>query len=180
MYCRNWHLGKWRFFLNTFPQDEQEIGLLPPHFVEIFVEQICASSQPDTWKSSSFVNREAYGKVLQQFLVVVVIWLLSCVWFFATPWTAAHRASLSFTISQSLLKLVSTELVMLSNHLICCPPLLPSMFSRVGSLHQVAKVLELQFQFLVQLQLLAASPECLPDRRHSLQKPPTVYALLNC
>ena len=42
-----------------------------------------------------------------------------------TPWTAAHQASLSFTISRSLLKLISTESVMLSNHLILCYPLLP-------------------------------------------------------
>ena len=41
-----------------------------------------------------------------------------------TPWTAAHQASLSFTISQSLLKLMSTESVMLFNHLILCRPLL--------------------------------------------------------
>ena len=38
--------------------------------------------------------------------------VLSCVWLFATPWTAAYQASLSFTISQSLLKLMSIELVM--------------------------------------------------------------------
>ena len=48
---------------------------------------------------------------------------------FATPWTAAHQASLSITNSQSLLKLMSIELVMLSNHLIlCCPLLLLSCF----------------------------------------------------
>ena len=41
-----------------------------------------------------------------------------------TPWTAAHQASLSFTISQSLLKLMSIELVMPSNHLILCRALL--------------------------------------------------------
>ena len=39
------------------------------------------------------------------------------------PWTAAHQASLSFTISQSLLKFMSIELLMLSNHLILCCPL---------------------------------------------------------
>ena len=45
---------------------------------------------------------------------------------FVTPWTAAHQASLSITNSWSLLKLMSIELVMPSNHLIlCCPPLLP-------------------------------------------------------
>ena len=43
---------------------------------------------------------------------------LSHVWLFATPWTAARQASLSITNSQSLLKLMSFELVMLSNHLI--------------------------------------------------------------
>ena len=42
----------------------------------------------------------------------------------ATPWTAAYQASLSFTISQSLLKLTSIESVMPSNHLILCRPLL--------------------------------------------------------
>ena len=47
---------------------------------------------------------------------------LSHVWFFVTPWTAARQASLSITSSQSLLKLMSIESVMPSNHLIlCCP-----------------------------------------------------------
>ena len=48
---------------------------------------------------------------------------LSRVRLFATPWMAAHQASLSFTISQSLLKLMSIESVMPSNHLILCRPL---------------------------------------------------------
>ena len=50
--------------------------------------------------------------------------LLSHVWLFATSWTTAHQASLSITNSQSLLKLVSIESVMPSNHLILCHPLL--------------------------------------------------------
>ena len=51
---------------------------------------------------------------------------LSRVRLFVIPWTAAHQASLSITNSQSLLKLMSIELVMPSNHLIlCCPLLLP-------------------------------------------------------
>ena len=63
----------------------------------------------------------------------VVVLLLSCVRLFATPWTAAHQASLSFTSSQSLLKLMSIESVMLSNHLILCHPflLLPSIFPSI-------------------------------------------------
>jgi len=50
--------------------------------------------------------------------------LLSCVWLFMTPWTAAHQASLSITNSWSSLKLLSIESVMPSNHLILCRPLL--------------------------------------------------------
>ena len=50
--------------------------------------------------------------------------LLSCVQLFATPWTAAHQASLSITDSWSLLKVMSIKSVMPSNHLILCRPLL--------------------------------------------------------
>ena len=54
----------------------------------------------------------------------VVFQLISCVQLFANPWTAACQGSLSFTIAQSLLKLMSIESVMPSNHLILCFPLL--------------------------------------------------------
>ena len=59
-----------------------------------------------------------------------VVQSLSCVWLFLTPWTAAHQASLYFTISQSLLRLISIELI---NHLILCCPflLLPSIFPSI-------------------------------------------------
>ena len=52
---------------------------------------------------------------------------------FGTPWTASYQVSLSFTISWSLLKLMSIELVMPSNHLVCCHPLLllPSVFPSI-------------------------------------------------
>ena len=60
----------------------------------------------------------------------IVVQSLSCVRLFATPWTAVGQASLSFPISQSILKLMSIESVMPSNHLILCRPLLllPSIF----------------------------------------------------
>ena len=74
-------------------------------------------------------------------IYLVVVQLLSHVRIFATPWTAAHRASLSFNISWSLLKLMSTESVILFNHLIL---LSIRVFSNELTLHQVAKVLELQ------------------------------------
>ena len=70
--------------------------------------------------------------------------LLSCVRLFATPWTAACQASLSITNSQSLLKLMSIMLVMPSNHLILCHPLLlpPSIFPsiRVFSSESVLRI----------------------------------------
>ena len=55
---------------------------------------------------------------------------LSCVWFFVTPWTAASQAALSSTTSRSLLKFMTIESVMLSNHLILCHPL-PSVFPNI-------------------------------------------------
>ena len=55
---------------------------------------------------------------------IIVILLLSHVLLFATPWSAAPQASLSFTTSQSLLKLMPIESVMPSNYLILCHPLL--------------------------------------------------------
>ena len=60
--------------------------------------------------------------------------LLSCVWLFATTWTAAFQASLSITNSWSLLKLMFIELVMPSNHLLlcCCILPLPSIFLSIG------------------------------------------------
>ena len=76
--------------------------------------------------------------------------LLSRVQLFLTPWTAARQASWSNTNSWSLLKLMSIQSVMPSNHLILCRPLNLSqhqgLFQWVNSLHQVAKVLELQLQ----------------------------------
>ena len=63
----------------------------------------------------------------------VVVQLLSRVCLFVTPWTATCQPSLSFTISWSLLKLMSVESVMPSNHLILCYPLLllPSIFPSI-------------------------------------------------
>ena len=76
-------------------------------------------------------------------LYVVVIQLLSHFQLFMTQWTTAHHASLSFTVSSSLLRFMSIESVMLSNHLILCRPLIfllsifPSIrvFSSESALH---------------------------------------------
>ena len=60
----------------------------------------------------------------------VVVWSLSCIQLFAFSWTVASQVPASSTISQSLLRFISIESVMLSNHLILCHPflLLPSIF----------------------------------------------------
>ena len=65
---------------------------------------------------------------------VVVVQSLSHVWVFATPWTAECQFSMPFTLSWSLLKFMSIESVMLSNHLIVCHPLLllPSVFPSIN------------------------------------------------
>jgi len=80
----------------------------------------------------SFATSNILGdiKIITQNYMVAVVQSLSCVRLFATPWTAACQASLSITISRSLLKLTSIELVMSSNHLILCCPLFlkPSIF----------------------------------------------------
>ena len=90
-----------------------------------------------SYKTLCFIS---FDSVIIQFSSVQ---LLSCVRLFATPWTAAHQASLSITNSQNLLKLKSIESVMPSNHLILCRPLLllpsipPSIrvFSNESTLH---------------------------------------------
>ena len=113
-------------------------------------------------------------------------------WLFENPWTAARQASLFFTIAQSLLKRMSIESVMLSNHLILCHLLLLSVFPSikglclfffpqwVGSLHQVAKVLEFQlqhqsFQWIFRVDFLydwlVWSPCCPRDSQESSATP---------
>ena len=65
--------------------------------------------------------------------IILLLFSHSCVWLFVIPWTVPHQSSLSFTNSQSLLRLMFIESVMPSNHLILCHPLLltPSNFSSI-------------------------------------------------
>ena len=87
-------------------------------------------------KKKLILSRRPHGKCFDiQYLkthlkilcLVAVVQSLSCVSLFPTPWMVAHQASLSFTISQSLLKLMSIKLMMPFNYLILCHPL-PSIF----------------------------------------------------
>ena len=71
--------------------------------------------------------------IFQNQIMKTTLSLFSCVQLFVTLWSAPHQASLSFTISQSLLKLMSIESMMPSNHLILCHPFLlpPSIFPSI-------------------------------------------------
>ena len=88
--------------------------------VVIFTNSLTASPPSEGWPVWSVCT-------------FVVVRSLSHVWLFATPWTTARQASLSFTIFWSLLTLTSIESVMPSHHLILCYPLfpLPSIFSSI-------------------------------------------------
>ena len=79
------------------------------------------------------MSLDSVSYILKRTLWSIVVQSLSHVWLLATPWTAARQASLSITNSQSLLKFMSIELVMPSNHLILrCPLLLlPSIFPSI-------------------------------------------------
>ena len=97
-----------------------------------------------------------YSLLFKETEIIVAPQSLSWVQIFVIPWTAAGQASLSFTTSWNLFKLMSIESTIPSNHLILCPPLLllPVIFPSirvftdelVASLYHVARVLELQLQ----------------------------------
>ena len=88
-----------------------------------------------SWQFVFLLPWNASLYILVTFLLgfFVTIQLLSRVWLFATQWPAAHQASLSFTVSRSMLKLMSIESVMPSNHLVLCCPLflLPSILPSI-------------------------------------------------
>ena len=97
---------------------------------------------------SSYAHSVCVWGIIYFARVIIVLQLLSYVWVFMTPWTAACQAPLSFTLRQSLLKFMSIELAMPSNHLVLCHPSSPpalnlsqhqDIFQWVGSSHRVIK-----------------------------------------
>ena len=105
----------------------------PSFFFFFFTNIYWASSQfpsmnmnagKTSWRRQTTCSPDILGKVVQSF---------SCVRLFAIPWTAAHQASLSFTISQSLLKLMPIESVMLSISSSVAPFSCPQPFPASGS-----------------------------------------------
>ena len=101
-----------------------------PVFITAFFLITKIRKQPKCPSTGEWIKK-MWGRVCVY--IYVVVQSLDRVQLYAAPWTAAHQASLSSTVSQSLFKFISIELVMLSNHLIpYCPLLLlPSFFTSI-------------------------------------------------
>ena len=107
----------------------------PEEFHGLYGPWGCKESDMTEWLSLSctYINSNTDNNMKQVILAFSSVQLLSHVQLFATPWTAAHQASLSITNSPNLLKLMSIGSVMPSNYLILCRPLLllPSIFPSI-------------------------------------------------
>ena len=122
--------------LGLYFYDRHSTTLQPLHVKKIFID----------YNSEQTIVKEEVRMAENTF----VVQLLNCVQLFVTQWTTACQPSLSFTISRSLLKFMSTESMMPSNHLILCHRLLllplnlsqhQGLFQWVGSSHQVGHII---------------------------------------
>ena len=104
------------------PKDSKDVTVSSP--LSDLQWHLCEAQQGFTW------DTENYGTICH-----IVVQSLSRVWLLATPWTAAHQVPLSFTVSQSLLKFMSIQSVMPSNHLSSVAPFSswPQSFPESGS-----------------------------------------------
>ena len=104
-----------------------------PNFLHLLISRKAQKSFTETYAPHEDLQDLELTTKKDVLFIISSVQLLSRVWLFVTPWTEAHQASLSITNSWSLLKLMSIELVMPSNHLILCHPLLllPSIFPNI-------------------------------------------------
>ena len=127
---------------SDFGAQKNSLTLFPlfPHLFPMkWWGQMPWSSFSECWALSQlfhsplWLSSRGFLVPLHMYIFFIVVQLLTCVWLFGILWTAARQAPLSFTVSWSLLKFMSLESVMLSNHLIhCCPfLLLPSIFPSI-------------------------------------------------
>ena len=121
------------------------------------VERKCELSGPSKAKLGRAGVKQWTGVSSVFLFCFVFIQSLSCVLLFATPWITACQASLSFTLSQSLLKLMSIESVMPSNHLILCHPLL-----LLPSISPSIRVFSNELALCIRCQSIGASASVLP------------------
>ena len=140
---QNTGVGSLSLLQGVFPIQELNWGLL--HCRQI-IYQLSYQGSPQF--SQPITPKKLAEKSIQYLLLLS----LSHIWLLVTPWIAAFQASLFFTISWNLLKLMSIESVMPYSHPVLCYPLLflpsisPSIKVFSNESHQVAKVLELQLQ----------------------------------
>ena len=115
--------GVHMFSTRSFPIPSPECGE-PSH----------DNPRPSLLKQEKLILETFHLLSLSVPLCLVVVQSLSHVQLFVTAWSAARQASLSFTLSRSLLKLMSVELVMPSNHVILCAPFssCPQSFPALG------------------------------------------------
>ena len=109
-------------------------GLLPEHFFDFSQPLLAGKMDPEgSLTLDTYDFHGSHGDLNQYSVQFSSVQSLSHVQLFVTPWTAEHQASLFITNSRNLLKLMSVESVMPSNHLVLCCPLLflPSIFASI-------------------------------------------------
>ena len=127
----------WRsWFLSWGLEDESE-NLAEERGTEVHFFRV-KSTKRQNWRHGTWFWESGISTLKVYWMSrgkLLVVQLLSCVQLFVTPWTAAHWASLTFTISPSLLRFMATGSVMLTNHLILCPTahVCPQSFPASGS-----------------------------------------------
>ena len=161
----------------------ERCGLHPPRTTQGLRPSSGFSSVNDSWQGRGRAPVSCLPYKLPPLQCNIVI-----VWLFATSWTAANQAPLYFTISWNLLKFISIESVMLSNHLILCHPLLllPSVFSSIRIFYVLAKwnfsykIASSQFWFFLysldykNLQFFNKTPKVVIIKRHITPKIPEI------
>ena len=135
------HINPWLIHVSVWQKPLQYCKVISLQLIKINGKKLITTTKSGSTTLHSVSNAEvSYPQqrlVLSVILVILVVFssvqLLSHVQLFATPWIPAHQASLSITNSPNLLKLMSIESVMPSNHLVLCSPLLllPSIFPSI-------------------------------------------------
>ena len=141
--CQQFFFFRFSHLFVSLYRRDWTIGYFPCNCLVQFEYQCFCQLQKTSQGEFPHIFRKSWLKLKYFFL---------CCCSVATPWTATHEVSLSFTISQSLLKLILIESVMPSNNLILCGQILllssifPSIrvFSNEWTLYQVTKVSDLQ------------------------------------